>query len=120
MENSDVNTAERQFISGSYAVRGDQSQIGVNDGSFYNLELNNSQGFVYLVRSAMAGNTALVADVRNSVNFDPQALGIGSATSIVTHDVGLSGPISYPANGSSYGSVFGICLLYTSPSPRDS
>lgn len=108
IENSDVNTAERQFISGSYAVRGDQSQIGINDGSFYNLELNNSQGFVYLIRAAIAGNTPLVADVRGSVNFDPQALGIGSATSIVTHNIGQTGPISYPANGSSYGSEFGM------------
>lgn len=100
IENSDVNTAERQFISGSYAVRGDQTQIGINDGSFYNLELNNSQGVVYLVRT----NSSLVADVRGSVNFGHPGL----ANNIVTHNIGPSGPITYPANGSLYESIFGM------------
>jgi hypothetical protein len=31
-------------------VRGGQSQIGVNDGSFYNLELANDQGIVYFLQ----------------------------------------------------------------------
>lgn len=52
IENSDVNTTERQFIQGSFAARGGQSKIGVDDGSFYNLELANSQGVVYLSVSA--------------------------------------------------------------------
>ena len=51
VENSDVNTGERQFIQGSYAVRGGQAATGVNDGSFYNLELANDQGiFIWLER----------------------------------------------------------------------
>lgn len=104
MENSDVNTGERQFISGSYAVRGGIAQIGVDDGSFYNLELNNSQGMVYLVNTGNAN----VADVRNSVNFDPRNLGPAQATSIVTHDIGLTGAPTYPANGSGYRAVFGM------------
>lgn len=104
MENSNVNTAERQFISGSYAVRGGVSQIGANDGSFYNLELNNSQGAVYLVRTGAEN----VADVRNSVNFDPSGLGPAQATSVVTHDIGMTGAAAYPANGASYAAVFGM------------
>lgn len=108
LENSDVNTAERQFISGSYAVRGGSGQIGVNDGSFYNLELNNSQGVVYLVNSGAGTNPEYVADVRGSVNFDPRALGLANATSLVTHDVGMTGAITYPANGSGYAAEFGM------------
>jgi hypothetical protein len=83
IENANVNTGERQFISGSYAVRGGQAAIGVDDGSFYNLELNNDQGFVYLVG---AGN---VADVRNSVDFKPALI----RNTIVTHDIGMTGVI---------------------------
>lgn len=104
MENSNVNTNERQFISGSYAVRGGTAQIGVNDGSFYNLELNNSQQSVYLVRTG----TENVADVRNTINFDPSGLGATQATNLVTDDIGLTGPITYPANGSNYRAVFGM------------
>jgi hypothetical protein len=100
LENSAVNTMERQFISGSYAVRGGQSQIGVNDGSFYNLELANSQGVTYLV------GTGNVADVRGSIDFRPDAS--IATNNIVTHDVGLTGVISYPANGSNYSAVFGM------------
>ncbi|MCR9171172.1 MAG: T9SS type A sorting domain-containing protein [bacterium] len=98
VENSDVNIGERQFISGSYAVRGGQAQIGVNDGSFYNLELANDQGIVYLVG---VGN---IADVRNSVDYNAGAV----HNRIVTHDIGATGAITYPANGSSYTGVFGI------------
>ena len=104
LENSDVNTGERQFISGSYAVRGGVAQIGVNDGSFYNLELNNSQGAVYLVNTS----SPQVADVRNSINFDPNNLGATQATNLVTHDIGLTGAPTYPANGSNYTAVFGM------------
>lgn len=104
LENSDVNTNERQFISGSYAVRGGVGQIGVNDGSFYNLEINNSQGAVYL-RNTIGTN---VADVRNTINFDPSGLGPTQATNLVTHDIGLTGAPAYPANGSAYGAVFGM------------
>lgn len=105
LENSDVNTGERQFISGSYAVRGGTPQIGVNDGSFYNLEVNNDQRIVYLVNS---GVSPYVADVRNSVNFDPTGLGPANATNIVTHDVGMTGAVAYPANGSGYTAEFGM------------
>lgn len=96
--NPDVNTGERQFISGSFAVRGGQTDIGVDDGSFYNLELDNDQGIVYLV------GTGFVADVRNSVDFKPGTF----HTRIVTHDVGISGALSYPANGSDYDATFGV------------
>lgn len=98
VENDDVNVGERQFISGSYAVRGGQAQIGVDDGSFYNLELANDQGIVYLV------GTGNIADVRNQVDFDA-----GTATNrIITHNVGLTGAITNPANGSNYTGVFGL------------
>lgn len=100
LQNNDVNTNERQFISGSYAVRGGQSQIGVNDGSFYNLELANSQGVVHLV------GTGLVADVRNTVNF--MGGGAGQVNLIVTHDT-----TALPANGSGYNAIFGMM----NPSP---
>lgn len=111
LENSDVNTTERQFISGSFAVRGGTGQIGTDDGSFYNLEINNSNPTlrsVYLVPSALAGNTPYVADVRGSINFDPQGLGPTNATSIVTSDIGMTGAITYPANGSAYTAEFGM------------
>lgn len=99
IQNDDVNLGERQFIQGSYAVRGGQAAIGTNDGSFYNLELANTQGVVYLSGS---GN---VADVRNTVDFKPTTVGYNS---LVTHDVGLTGAITYPANGASYAAVFGV------------
>ncbi len=98
VENSDVNTGERQFIQGSYAVRGGQAATGVNDGSFYNLELANDQGIVYLV------GTGNIADVRNSVDFNAGA----TYNRIVTHDINATGPITYPANGSAYTAVFGV------------
>jgi len=98
VENSDVNIGERQFISGSYAVRGGQAAIGVNDGSFYDLELANDQGIVYL---AGAGN---IADVRNSVDFFAGTV----QNRIVTDDVGMLGALAYPANGSGYPAVFGL------------
>lgn len=98
MENNDVNVSERQFIEGSYAVRGGQTQIGNNDGSFYNLELANTQGVVHLVGS---GN---VADVRNSVDFLPAgATGSPPRNRVVTHDTN-----AVPANGSGYAATFGM------------
>ncbi len=98
LENNDVNTNDRQFIEGSYAVRGGQAQIGTNDGSFYDLELANTQGVVHLVGG---GN---VADVRNSVDFNPVlASGTPPVNRIVTHDT-----TSLPANGSGYAAVFGM------------
>lgn len=98
VENSNVNIGERQFIQGSYAVRGGQAQIGVNDGSFYNLELANDQGIVYLV------GTGNIADVRNSVDYN-----VGTVHNrIVTHDIGATGAITFPANGSLYTGVFGV------------
>lgn len=99
LNNSAVNTGERQFISGSFAARGGQAAIGVDDGSFYNLELNNDQGIVYLV------GTGSVADFRNSVNYDP--FGTGNPNNIITHDIGITGAIIYPSNGSDYSAVFG-------------
>ncbi|MFT5860983.1 MAG: hypothetical protein ACI865_003101 [Flavobacteriaceae bacterium] len=99
VENSDVNIGERQFISGSYAVRGGQAATGVNDGSFYDLQLSNDQGIVYLVG---AGN---IADVRNSVDY---WYGGGVYNRILTHDVGMTGAIIPPVNGSSYTGVFGL------------
>lgn len=98
VENSDVNVGERQFISGSYAVRGGQAQTGVNDGSFYNLELANSQGIVYLV------GTGYIADVRNTVDYWAGT----TQNRIYTHNIGLTGAITHPANGSNYTGIFGL------------
>lgn len=96
--NDDVNAGERQFISGSYAVRGGQASVGVDDGSFYDVELSNDQGIVYLVGN---GN---IADVRNSVDFSVGA----TVNRIVTHDIGMTGAITNPANGAAYTGVFGL------------
>lgn len=93
--NNDVNAGETQYISGSYAVRGGQSAIGVNDGSFYNLELSNDQGIVWLNGS---GN---VADVRNSVDFNGPSAPVRNR--IITHN-----PLAIPANGSGYSATFGL------------
>ena len=98
VQNSTANVGERQFISGSYAVRGGQAQTGVNDGSFYNLELANDQGIVYLV------GTGNIADVRGAVNFWAGTF----QNRIITHDVGITGALVYPANGSGYSAIFGI------------
>ncbi len=95
MHNRTVNLFSSQFISGSYAVRGGQAQIGVNDGSFFNLELANSMGRIYLQ------GTGNVADVRGAVNFQPAATGT-PANTIITH------AFSSPANGSNYDAVFGV------------
>lgn len=103
IENNDVNIGERQFIEGSYAVRGGSGSVGVDDGSFYILELANTQGAVHLLGS---GN---VADVRYRVDFEPAgASGSPPVNRIVTHDTA-----SVPANGSLYSAVFGIM----NPSP---
>jgi hypothetical protein len=98
IENSDVNTGERQFVSGSYAVRGGTAQIGVNDGSFFALELANDQGIVYLNGS---GN---ICDVRGSVNFSAGVI----QNRIITHDVGITGALAYPGNGAAYDAIFGL------------
>ncbi|MCB9231501.1 MAG: T9SS type A sorting domain-containing protein [Bacteroidia bacterium] len=95
LQNDNVNVGQTQFIQGSYAVRGGQSQIGVNDGSFYNLELANDQGIVWL------NGTGYVADVRNRVDF--YAAGTGPVNRIITDN-----PSALPANGSGYDAVFGI------------
>lgn len=95
MINNDINIGETQFISGSYAVRGDQTSIGVNDGSFYNLELGNDQGIVWLNG---AGN---IADVRGSVDFNSPSSPV--VNRIITHD-----PLALPANGSAYAATFGL------------
>lgn len=109
IENSDVNIGERQSIQGSYAVRGASAQIGVNDGSFYNLELANDQGVVYLVNTGAGTNPEYVADVRNQVNF----LAGGVSNRIITHDVGRTGAIVNPANGAAYDAEFG--MMNTTP-----
>ena len=93
--NNDVNTGQTQFISGSYAVRGGQASIGVNDGSFYNLQLANDQGIVWLNGS---GN---IADVRNSVDFNGP--GAPVVNRIITDD-----PIAVPTNGNAYAATFGL------------
>lgn len=93
--NNDVNMGQTQFISGSYAVRGGQATTGINDGSFYNLELANDQGIVWLNG---AGN---IADVRNNVDFNGP--GAPTINRIITHN-----PAALPANGSGYSAVFGI------------
>lgn len=93
--NNDVNVGQTQYISGSYAVRGGQSAIGVNDGSFYNLELANDQGYIWLNG---AGN---IADVRGSVDFN--AIGAPVVNRIITHN-----PLAIPANGSGYSATFGL------------
>lgn len=103
LENNDVNIGERQFISGSYAVRGGTAQIGVDDGSFYDLELANTAGILYLV------GTGNMADVRNSVDFLPSsASGTPNRNNIVTQNIGTTGAITYPANGANYAAVFGM------------
>lgn len=106
VQNSDVNTGERQFISGSYAVRGGQGQIGVNDGSFYNLELGNDQGIVYLIAdgSSNVGGQNYVADVRGAVDFNVVA---APNNRVITRDVGLTGAIPF-ANGSGHNAIFGM------------
>lgn len=98
IHNPDVNIGERQFIQGSYAVRGGQASIGVNDGSFYRLDLANDQGIVYLV------GTGNIADVRNAADF----ITTGIQNRIVTHNIGLVGAPVYPANGSAYTGIFGV------------
>ena len=110
MYNRQVNLDERQFIQGSYAVRGGQSKIGLDDGSFFNLELSNSTGYVYLLGD---GN---VADVRNSLNFkatlkwidNNSVNGAEVLNTLVTHDIRSSGSIDYPSNGMNYSSTFGL------------
>jgi Fe-S cluster assembly scaffold protein SufB len=95
LRNNNVNAGQVQFINGSYAVRGGQSQIGVNDGSFFNLELANDQGIVWL------NGSGYVADVRNVVDFN----GVGAP---VVNRIVTANPTALPANGSNYPAVFGI------------
>lgn len=101
IQNNLVNIGENQKISGSFAVRGGQAEIGVNDGSFYNLELSNGTGIVWLEPNIIASSTPYVADVRNSVDFN----GPGSPT---MNRIITTSPGSIPANGSDYSAIFGI------------
>ncbi len=94
MQNSLVNIGQTQFIAGSCAVRGGSAQIGVNDGSFYNLELGNDQGIVWL------NGTGNVADVRNAVDF--------VISGRPTNRIITANPSSLPGNGSAYPAVFGV------------
>jgi hypothetical protein len=98
IQNNLANIGQTQKISGNYAVRGGQAQTGVNDGSFYNLQLANDQGIVWLETNAIAGSTPYVADVRNSVDYLTTVY-----NRIITHN-----PAAIPANGSGYSAVFGI------------
>jgi hypothetical protein len=93
--NNDVNIGLTQYISGSYAVRGGQGAIGVNDGSFYNLELGNDQGYIWLNG---AGN---IADVRGAVDFNGPSSPL--VNRIITHN-----PLAIPPNGSGYSATFGL------------
>jgi hypothetical protein len=93
LRNNPVNAGQTQKISGSYAVRGGQAQTGVNDGSFYNLELANDQGIVWLETNALAGSTPLVADVRNTVDYN------GTGAPVVNRII-TANPAALPANGS--------------------
>ena len=112
IENSDVNIGERQFISGSYAVRsvGSTAKGTAADGSFYNLELVNDLGMVYLVNTIGGFFDKYVADVRNSVHYN-----LGTQMNrLITSDIGMTGAITYPANGSAYPAIFGM-MNPTSP-----
>lgn len=105
LHNRTVNIGEVQTIysTDGFAVRGGYATIGSwLDGSFYNLELANDQGTVYLSGSSYG------ADVRNSVNFNP---GLGSPTNrIITCN---PPPSAVPADGPAYTSIFGIMNLST-------
>jgi hypothetical protein len=105
---------EYQVISGGYRVRGGQAATGVDDGSFYNLEVANDQGLTFIKNND--------ADVRGSVNFAPAAttqdgnsIDATTATNrILTYDPGTAAaPAAAPANGSNYPTVFG--LMNTAP-----
>ncbi len=113
IENSDVNVGERQFISGSYAVRsvGSTAKGTAADGSFYDLELVNDQGMVYLVNTVGGAFDKYVADVRNSVHYN---LHPTQMNRVITSDIGMTGAITYPANGSAYPAMFGM-MNPTSP-----
>ncbi|MCP4439752.1 MAG: T9SS type A sorting domain-containing protein [Aureispira sp.] len=106
LENSDVNTTERQFIQGSYAVRGGQAAINGDDGAFQHLQLANSQGIVYLISDGFSnvGGENLVADVKGSVDFQ---IGAVANNRIITRNVGLTGAIPF-ANGSAHDGIFGM------------
>lgn len=100
LQNNLVNIGQTQKISGSFAVRGiGSTNLGINDGSFYNLELGNDMGIVWLETNAIAGSTAYVADARGGVNFNFS----GVPNRIITHS-----PLSIPANGNGYSAVFGL------------
>jgi hypothetical protein len=100
LQNNLVNLGQNQKISGSFAVRGTgSSNLGVNDGSFYNLELGNGNGVVWLETNAIAGSTIYVGDVRGSINFNYA----GVSNRIITHS-----PLAIPTNGSGYSAVFGL------------
>lgn len=98
IENNSVNTGEWQSLNGSLAVRGGQSQIGFDDGSFYDLELANDIGVVQV-------SDGVSADVRNSVDFNAGSV----RNRIVTAtNLGTAALPVYPANGSLYTGVFGM------------
>lgn len=105
IQNNLVNAGAPQKISGSYAVRGTGSaNKGVNDGSFYNLELANDVGIVWLETNGIAGSTPYVADVRNGVDF---WLGAGTTQNrIIT--MNYASVVPNTTDGPAYNAIFGI------------
>lgn len=103
LQNNLVNIGETQKISGNFAVRGlGSANKGINDGSFYILELGNDQGIVWLEVSAFGGNTPYVADVRFGVDMMSAAI----QNRIITMDP--ASVVTNTTNGSDYTAVFGI------------
>jgi hypothetical protein len=97
-----------QVIQGGYRVNGGQSVIATdNDGSFYNLELDNSSGQVFIVDTT---------DVRNTIDFKPVAVTIdnniitpnGTLNRLITTNPGTAATPLLPANGTNYSGVFGM------------
>lgn len=103
LQNDMVNIGETQKISGSFAIRGlGSANKGIDDGSFYILELANDQGIVWLEQNALAGNTPYVADVRFGVDMWAGA----NQNRIVT--MNPASVVTNTTNGSEYTAVFGL------------
>lgn len=98
-----------QVIQGGYRVNGGQATIaGTDDGSFYNLELDNQNGLTFIKTNT---------DVRNNVNFAPASVTVdgntiapnGTINRVLTYDPGTAAaPAAAPANGAAYTAVFGM------------
>jgi hypothetical protein len=102
-------TEAYQVIQGGYRVNGGQSAIAAtDDGSFYDLELDNQAGLVFI-----KANT----DVRDAVDFKPASVTAdgntiapnGVTNRLLTYDPGTAAaPAATPANGINYPAVFGM------------